>query len=80
MLFLTEHQNFDSTKGARQNKKSIISQPNQYQLTKIYKTKLYTIDYTKTILDYIFKKLLRGRTLEIETSARLRNQLTTQLT
>ena len=25
MLFLTEHQKFDSSKGARQNKKSIIS-------------------------------------------------------
>ena len=29
MLFLTEHQKFDSSKGARQNKKSII-----YQLAK----------------------------------------------
>ena len=26
MLFLTEHQNFDLSKGARQNKKSIITQ------------------------------------------------------
>ena len=52
MLFLTEHQKFDSSKGTRQNKKSIISKPNQYQLTKIYWTKIYAIDYTNTMLDY----------------------------
>ena len=69
-LFRTEHQKFDSSKGARQNKKSIISSPNQYQLTKIYLTKIYTIDYTNTMLDYTIKKLLRGLTIEIETSAR----------
>ena len=70
MLFLTEHQKFDSSKKARQNKKSIIRQPNQYQLTKIYWTKIYAIDYTNTMLDNPIKKLLRGRTIEIETSAR----------
>ena len=70
MLFLTEHQKFDLSKGARQNKKSIISSPNQYQLTKIYLTKIYTIDYTNTMLDYTIKKLLRVRIIEIETSAR----------
>ena len=70
MLFLTEPQKFDSSKGARQNKKSIISLPNQYQLTKIHVAKIYAIDYTNTMLDYTIKKLLRGRTIEIETSAR----------
>ena len=70
MLFLTEHQKLGSSKGVRQNKKSIISKPNQYQLTKIYLTKIYAIHYTNTMLDYTIKKLLRGRTIEIETSAR----------
>ena len=36
MLFLTENQKFDLSKEVRQNKKSIISLANQYQLTKIY--------------------------------------------
>ena len=70
MLFLREPQKFDSSKEARQNKKSIISWPNQYQLTKIYLTKTYAIHYTNTMLDYTIKKLLRGRTIEVETSAR----------
>ena len=33
-------------------------------------TKTYAIDYTNSMLDYTIKKLLRGRTIEIETSAR----------
>ena len=70
MFFLTEHQKFSSSEGARQNKKSIISKPNQNQLTKIYWTKTYAIDYTNIMLDYTIKKLLRGRTVEIETLAR----------
>ena len=70
MLFCTEPQKFDSSKGARQNKKTIISQPNQYQLTKIYLTKIYAIDYINTTLNYTIKKLLRGRTIEIETLTR----------
>ena len=70
MLFLTKPQKFDSSKGARQNKKSIISLSDQYQLTKNYLTKIYAIDYTNTMLDYTIKKLLQGRSIEIETSAR----------